>query len=135
MVPYPGEISKQTLAMRVFNKLFSSARTYSEQAWGILVNRFRILYSTMGFKGSGYVARTYKVVRACMLLHNILREMKDPIIEEEEEHDALERAQMGGAVIMPSGEAERDALARWAVDRYTLNAAGALQVRQPQCVL
>ena len=129
LVPYPGELSTQTAAMRVFNKLFSSARTFSEQAWGILVNRFRILYGTMGFKGPNFAARVYKVVRCTMLLHNILRYLGEPDVDDRSL--SLESAPVPDAPQLgfPSGVAERDALAAWAAEHYTLTATGALRGR------
>lgn len=129
LVPFSGELCQQTERMRVFNKLFSSGRTFSEQCWGILVNRFRMLYSVMGFKGPDYAVRVYKVVRCCMILHNLLRRMGEPDMGSDH---VPQRAvvRMHAPPHLPSGSSVRDALSQWAVRQYELDCTGALRARR-----
>ena len=54
---------------RIFNYRLSRARRISENAFGILANRFRCLLTTLGQE----VDTCKLVVKACLCLHNLLR--------------------------------------------------------------
>ncbi len=79
MKPYSEQLSRDK---RIFNYRLSRARRVVENAFGILANRFRVFLGTMNLHPDVVV----QVIRACICLHNFLRE-KHP----SESFSALER--------------------------------------------
>jgi hypothetical protein len=71
MKPFPSR--GLTLEERVFNFRLSHARRVSENAFGILINRFAVLATRMSLQPA--VAES--VVLACLALHNFLRTERD----------------------------------------------------------
>ncbi|XP_046389323.1 uncharacterized protein LOC124158179 [Ischnura elegans] len=71
MKPYPDR--GLSLQKRNFNYRLSRARRTSENAFGILVNRFRILLNCINLS----VEKVEIVTLACIVLHNFLRSKKD----------------------------------------------------------
>lgn len=72
MKPY-GESSNMTTAQKVFNYRLSRARRIVENAFGILVSRFRIFEKPLPF----HPDKVIKIVKACCALHNWLRYLKN----------------------------------------------------------
>lgn len=72
MKPY-GESSNMTTAQKVFNYRLSRARRIVENAFGILVSRFRIFEKPLPF----HPDKAIKIVKACCALHNWLRYLKN----------------------------------------------------------
>lgn len=70
MKPYPER--GLTQHKRIFNYRLSRARRVSENAFGILVNRFRILLNPMALS----VEKVETITYACVLLHNFLLQKK-----------------------------------------------------------
>ena len=67
MKPYGHrELTKEE---RIFNYRLSRARRVVENAFGILANRFQVLLNTM----QHHVDNVWLIVRACLLLHNLMR--------------------------------------------------------------
>ena len=67
MKPYGAKnLSRQ---QRIFNYRLSRARRVVENAFGILVNRFQVLLTTM----SHHADTARLIVKACILLHNVMR--------------------------------------------------------------
>lgn len=71
MKPFPSR--GLTLEERVFNFRLSHARRVSENAFGILINRFAVLATRM----SRQPVVAESVVLACLVLHNFLRTERD----------------------------------------------------------
>ncbi|XP_046409143.1 putative nuclease HARBI1 [Ischnura elegans] len=71
MKPYPDR--GLSLQKRNFNYRLSRARRTSENAFGILANRFRILLNCINLS----VEKVEIVTLACIVLHNFLRSKKD----------------------------------------------------------
>ena len=75
---------------RVFNYRLSRARRVSENAFGILANRFQVLLSTMQHSPS-----TVKlIVETCCLLHNLMRTrypgVQNPLLDrEDDDHNII----------------------------------------------
>ena len=67
MRPYPGK--HLTLQQQIFNYRLSRARRVAENAFGILVSRFRVFRRPLLVKPEVVDA----VVKACTVLHNFLR--------------------------------------------------------------
>ena len=67
--PYPS--SRMDLRARLFNKVHSKARQLIEQAWAMLVNRFRRLKGRIELTGKGWATRIISIITACIVLHNI----------------------------------------------------------------
>ena len=65
--PFPGS-SLDNQARRVFNYRLSRARHTVEMAFGIMVSRFKVLYSRMNLSPD----RADRIVKACTVLHNFL---------------------------------------------------------------
>lgn len=74
-IPHGGDRTLMGPGQDAFNHVFSSARIEVEQAWGMMVNRFRILAGKLPYKGAGWQARADRVMRTCVLLHNIARDL------------------------------------------------------------
>ena len=60
-----------------YNKLQSSARMFIEQAWGMVVNRFRIFKATSEIKGVDWIERFGSLILAGLILHNICVHVRD----------------------------------------------------------
>ncbi|XP_045493839.1 protein ALP1-like [Colias croceus] len=73
MKPYPG--SQLTLKQKVFNHRLSRARRIVENAFGILVARFRVFERLIPINPD----TVDKVVKACCALHNWLRKTKSNV--------------------------------------------------------
>jgi hypothetical protein len=65
--PYSQRYLSRT--QRIFNYRLSRARRVVENAFGILANRFRCLLTTLSITP----VNTVKVVKACVVLHNLMR--------------------------------------------------------------
>jgi len=84
--------SKRQLTMdeRIFNYRLCRARRISENAFGILANRFQVLLSTMAQR-----PETVKlIVETCCLLHNLMREryprMQNVLLDlEDDDHNVI----------------------------------------------
>lgn len=68
--PYPHR--DMTREERILNYRLSRARRIVENAFGILVSRFRVLLSTIQLEPDNVT----KVVKACCILHNLLAEKR-----------------------------------------------------------
>ncbi|KAF0703292.1 hypothetical protein AaE_015447 [Aphanomyces astaci] len=82
IVPYlPHEEPNKTLSscQRHFNYIHSSTRMVVECAFGRLKERFRMLKIPMSEKS---MTQTSRNVMACMVLHNILLRLHDPLFNE-----------------------------------------------------
>ncbi|XP_071050721.1 uncharacterized protein [Onthophagus taurus] len=62
--------SNMTCKKKVFNYRLSRARIYIESTFGIMTNKFRIFHRPMNTS----VPNTIKIVKACCVLHNFVRE-------------------------------------------------------------
>ena len=60
-----------------YNKLQSSAWMFIEQAWGMVVNRFRIFKATSEIKGVDWIERFGTLILAGLILHNICIHVRD----------------------------------------------------------
>ena len=86
----PFSKRRLTKEERIFNYRLSRARRIVENAFGILVNRFRCMLTTLRLK-----PKTCEVVvLACCCLHNILRNnspgyLKGLVDEEDEDHNLI----------------------------------------------
>jgi hypothetical protein len=60
-----------------YNKLESSGRQCIEQAWGMVVNRFRIFKAVSEIKGDNWIERFGTVIMAGLILHNISIHIRD----------------------------------------------------------
>jgi hypothetical protein len=60
-----------------YNKLQSSARMVIEQAWGMVVNRFRIFKASSEIKGIDWIERFGTLILAGLILHNICIHVRD----------------------------------------------------------
>ncbi|XP_068250352.1 putative nuclease HARBI1 [Palaemon carinicauda] len=65
----PYNLRGLTNEQRIFNYRISRARRVVENAFGILVNRFQILLSTM----QHHPSTVRLIVKACLILHNLMR--------------------------------------------------------------
>jgi hypothetical protein len=61
----------------LFNKVQSRARQNIEQAWGMLVNRFRVWKATCEIGGRNWDVRVAHAIEATMILHNIAIDYAD----------------------------------------------------------
>lgn len=78
--PYPRD--RLTLARRVFNYRLSRARRVSENAFGILVQQWRVFQRPFQCK----LELVDKITKACLVLHNYLRkDIRGASLGEEEE--------------------------------------------------
>jgi hypothetical protein len=68
--PYPHTHNVHTVQF-LFNKIQSKARQVIEQAWGMLVNRFRMWKAPCELSGANWQLRVSKLIHASMILHNI----------------------------------------------------------------
>ncbi|KAE8743226.1 hypothetical protein FOCC_FOCC011161 [Frankliniella occidentalis] len=69
MIPYPKEQVAHRKDRRIFNYRLSRARRCSENAFGVMVNRFQILRGPMRYDPDDAV----HIVKAIICLHNLLR--------------------------------------------------------------
>jgi hypothetical protein len=85
--PFPR--SNLTYPQQIFNKLQSGARMVIEQAWGMVVNKFRCLLYSLPFAANhktDWRRKMRNIVLACLILHNICRRAKlDPDDEDDDE--------------------------------------------------
>lgn len=65
--PYSGK--QLTKKKRVFNYRLSRARRYVESSFGVLANKWRILHRPLNV----FIDFSVDIVKACVLLHNIVR--------------------------------------------------------------
>lgn len=88
MKPY-GESSNMTTAQKIFNYRLSRARRIVENAFGILVSRFRIFEKPLPYNPD----KVIKIVKACCALHNWLRYLRSDIetltVDEEDTNTGL----------------------------------------------
>jgi hypothetical protein len=71
MTPWPGR--RLSVSQDAFNYWLSSARIHVEQAFGILVARWRILWRPLRVP----IDKSGQIILACVKLHNFVLEMAD----------------------------------------------------------
>lgn len=76
MRPYSGK--QLTIPKRVFNYRLCRARRYVECAFGILSNKWRIFHRPLNLSEEF----TVKVIKACCVLHNFVRERDGYLFED-----------------------------------------------------
>jgi len=74
--PFPNSFPR-TSPQFLFNKVHSKARQVVEQAWGMLVNRFRCWKAPCEIRGKDWNRRVCNTIHACMILHNICINFSD----------------------------------------------------------
>ena len=72
--PYPGR-DLNTMTKKRYNYRLSRARRVVENTFGILTNRFRVLFTTI----DADAAKATSIVRACCVLHNMLLTVHDNV--------------------------------------------------------
>ena len=72
--PFPGR-DLNTMIKKQYNYRLSRARRVVENVFGILANRFRVLFTTMDADAE----KATLVVRACCVLHNMLCTLADEV--------------------------------------------------------
>ena len=75
---------------RIFNYRLSRSRRVVENTFGILANRFQIMFTTM----THYAETVNLITKACILLHNIMRS-RYPVMQ----NKLLDREMQNGQVI------------------------------------
>ena len=82
MKAYPG--TSLTRRQELFNKIQRKPRQLVEQGWARLVGRFRIFKSALEIKGANWDVRMERMMRACVLLHNVFLDLLEPFPEFDE---------------------------------------------------
>lgn len=84
MTPYRCADTPQK---QLFNNRHCKTRCMIERAFGVWKGRFRVLHSEIRMKPT----KVCKIIIACAVLHNIAIELKEPLIDADDEYVELEQ--------------------------------------------
>lgn len=104
-----------------------------EQAWGVLVNRFRLFHETCNWKGKDFAKRISTAIKACMVLHNMCIHSKellkfDDVKEEEKEVEPPPWVD-SDADLLRTHDSVRSAIGRYANRHFIVDQHGNLKRR------